>query len=113
MSIRSVHSRRTVPTQRSAIAFARGACGGVRITSAPAAVNTASNAAVNLLSRSRSRKVDPVLDVDQHVTRLLGDPGAGRMSGDPGQVHPAGGQLDEEQHVDPLEEHGVDGEGAT
>jgi hypothetical protein len=33
---------RTVPTQRSATAFARGACGGVRITRIPAAVNTAS-----------------------------------------------------------------------
>jgi hypothetical protein len=28
MSMRSVHSRRSVPTQRSAKAFARGACGG-------------------------------------------------------------------------------------
>jgi hypothetical protein len=33
MSIRSVHSRRTVPTQRSANEFARGACGGVLSTS--------------------------------------------------------------------------------
>jgi hypothetical protein len=35
MSIRSVHSRRTVPTQRSAIEFARGACDGVLITLTP------------------------------------------------------------------------------
>ena len=42
-------------TQRSAIAFARGACGGVRSTSIPAAVNTASKAAVNFASRSRMR----------------------------------------------------------
>jgi hypothetical protein len=34
---RSVHSRRRVPTQRSANAFARGACGGLLITSMPSA----------------------------------------------------------------------------
>jgi hypothetical protein len=50
MSVRSVHSRRTVPTQRLANAFARGACGGVLITSMSAAVNTASKTAVNLVS---------------------------------------------------------------
>jgi len=38
---------------RSAIAFARGAYAGVRTVCTPMAVNTASNAAVNLLSRSR------------------------------------------------------------
>jgi hypothetical protein len=31
-----VHSRRAVPTQRSAYEFTRGACGGVLITSVPA-----------------------------------------------------------------------------
>jgi hypothetical protein len=36
-----VHSRRAVPTQRSAIAFACGACGGVRTTSMPAPVTQA------------------------------------------------------------------------
>ncbi|MEV4135035.1 hypothetical protein AB0J72_23025 [Dactylosporangium sp. NPDC049742] len=49
-------SRRTVLTQRSAKAFAPGACGGVRTTSMPAAVKTASKAVVNFASRSRSRK---------------------------------------------------------
>jgi hypothetical protein len=42
----SVPSRRTVPTRRSANAFARGACGGVWITSMSAAANTASKAVV-------------------------------------------------------------------
>jgi hypothetical protein len=36
-----------------------GACGGVLITSVPAAVNTASNPAVNLVSRSRSSNRNP------------------------------------------------------
>jgi hypothetical protein len=47
MTILSVHSRRMVPTQRSATALA-GACGGVLITSIPAAVNTAAKTAVEL-----------------------------------------------------------------
>jgi hypothetical protein len=42
------------PTQRSAYAFAPGAFGGVRSTSMPPA-NTASNPAVNFVSRSRTR----------------------------------------------------------
>ena len=38
------HSRRTVPSHRSATAFALGACTGVRITSAPVERHTSSNA---------------------------------------------------------------------
>jgi hypothetical protein len=53
ISIRSVHSRRTAPTQRSAIAFARGARGGVLITSTPTEANTSSKPLVNLRSRSQ------------------------------------------------------------
>ena len=44
-----------VPTKRSAIAFARGARTGVLMIVTSVAVNTASKAAVNLLSRSRTR----------------------------------------------------------
>jgi transposase len=51
----SKHSARTVRTQRSAYAFAFGARGGNFTASTPAAANTASNAAVNLASRSRIR----------------------------------------------------------
>ena len=49
----SRHSRRSVPMKRSAIAFARGARIGVRMMWMSAPAKTASNAAVNLLSRSR------------------------------------------------------------
>jgi hypothetical protein len=42
--------------------------------------------------------------------RLLDDPGTGRVDGHPGDVYAAGGDLDEEEHVDPFEEDGVDGE---
>src|SRR5437773_1801128 len=41
--------------QRSAYALARGARGGVLMTSTPAAVNTVSKTAVNFASRSCSR----------------------------------------------------------
>ena len=51
----SRHSRRSVPMNRSAIAFARGARTGVRMIRMSAPVKTASKAAVNLLSRSRIR----------------------------------------------------------
>ena len=51
----SRRSRRAVPTHSSACAFAFGARGGILITSVPAAANTASNAAVNLASWSRTR----------------------------------------------------------
>jgi len=57
MRIRSVHSARAVRTNLSAIEFMRGACGAVITTFIPQAVNTASNAAVNLESRSRIRWV--------------------------------------------------------
>jgi hypothetical protein len=40
-------------THRSASAFARGVCGGLRSTSMPSPVNTASKAVVYLVSRSR------------------------------------------------------------
>jgi len=49
----SRHSRRRVPMKRSAIAFARGARTGVLMMRMSAPVNTASNAVVNLRSRSR------------------------------------------------------------
>jgi hypothetical protein len=47
------HSSRTVRTQRSAIAFARGDLTGVLITSIPSEANTSSKLAVNFASRSR------------------------------------------------------------
>jgi hypothetical protein len=52
----------------------------------------------------------PLVELHQHVSCLLGNPCAGRMRGDADDMDPAGGELYEEQHVDPFEEHGVDGE---
>jgi hypothetical protein len=56
MSIRSVHSARTVRTNRLAIAFIRGAWGAVSSTPIPLAASTVSKASVNLPSRSRIRR---------------------------------------------------------
>jgi hypothetical protein len=46
----------------------------------------------------------------QQVAGLLGDPLAVRVGGDAGQVHPAGVQFDEEQHIQPPQPDAVDGE---
>ena len=63
-----------VPTKRSAIAFALGACTGVLMTRMSVAVKTASNAAVNLASRSRMRNRNRhgVVEVHEQVAGLLG-----------------------------------------
>src|SRR3989337_30753 len=53
----SRHSRRTVLTNRSAKALARGARIGVRMTRTPSVRNTSSNGTENLASRSRSRNL--------------------------------------------------------
>ena len=46
----------------------------------------------------------------QQIAGLLGNPQAGRMVGDAGQVHPPAAELDDEQHIHPPQEHRVDGE---
>jgi hypothetical protein len=73
--------------------------------------NTASKAAVNLLSRSRIKKPEPVASVaeaNEQVAGLLGKPGAGGMSGDAGDVHAAAAVLDHHQDVEATQEDGVD-----
>ena len=52
ISIRSRHSRRALAIHLSAIAFARGARTGALMIRTPTAASTASNAVVNLASRS-------------------------------------------------------------
>jgi hypothetical protein len=52
ISTRSKSSRRRVPTSRSQIAFALGACGGQARILMPPAVNTASKELVNWPARS-------------------------------------------------------------
>ena len=58
------------PTKRSAIAFALGARTGVLMIRMSMAVNTASKAAVNLLSRSRMRNRKRRSASSKSMTRL-------------------------------------------
>jgi hypothetical protein len=51
-----------------------------------------------------------VAEVHQQVPCLLGDPGSGRVRGDAEQVHAAGGMLDHEQDVEPVQQQRVDAE---
>ena len=97
--------------KRSAIAFARGARVGVRMIRMSTPVKTASNAAVNLLSRSRIKEPEPVgaiAEIHQQVAGLLGDPDIGGMGGDPGDVHAATAVLDHDEDIEAAQEDGVD-----
>src|SRR5919201_2685663 len=51
-----------------------------------------------------------VVELHQQVARLLGHPAPIRIGRDPGKTDTPGSQLDEEQHVEALQEEGVDGE---
>ena len=62
--------RPAVPMKRSAMAFARGARIGVRMMRILAPVKTASNAAVNLLSRSRIKNRNRLAWSPSSMSRL-------------------------------------------
>jgi hypothetical protein len=102
--MRSRSSRRTEPTNRSAIALARGARTGVLMMRMSVAVKTASNAVLNLASRSRMRTRNrrPASYMSR-LRGLLGQAGAGGMRGDTQDVHPAGGVLDDEERIQPAQ----------
>jgi hypothetical protein len=51
-----------------------------------------------------------VVESHQQVARLLGHPRPVRVGRDPREPNAPGRELDEEQDVEPLREHGVDGE---
>ena len=44
-----------------------------------------------------------VIEVHEQVADQLGQPGAGRVGGDPEDVHPAGGVLDDEECIEPVQ----------
>ena len=95
-----------LPTKRSAMALARGARTGVLMTRTSMAVNTASNAAMNLVSRSPDEKPEAstgVVEIHEEVASLLGQPRAGGVGGDTEDVHAAGGVLDDEERVEPVQ----------
>jgi hypothetical protein len=79
----------------------------------PSAVNTASKTGREFrvpVAQQEPQASHALVEVHQQVPRLLGHPGTGRMCGHPDQMDLAGGELQEEQHVDPLEKYGFDSE---
>jgi hypothetical protein len=100
MSSRSRHSRRRLPTQRSARARAFGARTGALITRMPSERKTSSNSRVNVLSRSRTRTVS---GHPRHRAASAGCAPAGSPTA-------TSRELDEEQNVEALQEERVDGE---
>ena len=52
--------------------------------------------------------VGAIAEVHQQVAGLLGDPGAGGVGGDPGDVHVAAAVLDHDEDVEAAQEDGVD-----
>src|SRR5437588_2608005 len=113
MRMRSRHSLRTVRTQRSANAFAFGACTGVRITSSHSQRKTLSKPRLNFLSRSRISSPNRNSRSPSCMTRLRAccatqaPSGVGRASD---ELDLAGGEREEEEHVDPLQRERLDGE---
>jgi hypothetical protein len=53
---------------------------------------------------------DPLTHVEQDIAGLLGHPVPGRVAGHPGHVHPPVGDLDEDQHVKPAQQHRLHGD---
>ena len=49
-----------------------------------------------------------VLEIHDQVAGLLGEPSAGWVSGDAQDVHPAGGVLDDEERVEPMQSDRVE-----
>ncbi len=49
-----------------------------------------------------------VVEVDDQVAGLLGQPGAGGVSGDAEDVYASGGVLDDEEGVQPVQGDGVE-----
>jgi hypothetical protein len=108
---RSRSSRRRVPTKRSAMALARGARTGVLMILMSVAVHTVSTVAVNLVSWSRIRNLRRGLASSRFMQRLRASwvshaaVGWAVMGED---VDAAGGVLDDEERVEPVEGDRVD-----
>ena len=54
--------------------------------------------------------MEPILHCHGQVARLPDHPGPNGMCGDPGHVHTSGVEFDEEEHVEPLQQHRIDRE---
>jgi hypothetical protein len=110
ISSQSRQPARTVRIHRSAWALAFGAWTGVTTTSAR---NTSSNPATELrvaVAEHKAQSLSSHCCGQEQVAGLLGDPGTIGVGRHTGQVDPASGQFDEEQHLQPPQPDGVDRE---
>jgi hypothetical protein len=98
---------RTLRTNRSANAFARGVDGGVVTTVMNSAANTASKRAGVLRVPVPDQKPHPtgslgsIIEVHDQVASLLRRPLPGRVGRGTEDVEPAGGHVHDEQYVQP------------
>jgi hypothetical protein len=76
---------------------------------APDAVEGAGELAVTVVDQEPDGG-GVLIERRDEIAGLLRDPGTGGVGGDAGEVHTPVVELDEEQHVQPLQEHGVHGE---
>ena len=106
-----MHSRRALAIHRSQIAFARGACTGVVMIGMPGrgedGVERVGVFGVPV-SDQELQAVGALAEVHERVPGLLDRRCGGGVGGDAGQVHAAIVVLDNEQHVEPAQEDGVD-----
>ena len=99
------------PTKRSAIALARGARTGVLMmrTSIGGEDGVERGGELGVaVADQEPEAAAGVVEVHEQVAGLLGQPGAGGMRGDAEDVHPAGGVLDDEERVQPVQGDGVE-----
>jgi hypothetical protein len=86
--------------KRSAIASARGALIGVWMIWMWAPAKTASNAVAVPVADQELEPVGSVVEVQEQVAGLLGDPGAGVVGGDTGDVHASTAVLDDNEDLE-------------
>src|SRR6266511_4184332 len=111
MRIRSRQSARSVRTQRSAWAFAFGAWIGVRITLMRPVRKTSSKAGLNFIAVVHEEPEGVlVAELHEKVARLLGRPAPVGIRGGGDVLDPPRRERDEEQHVDSLQEGGLNSE---
>lgn len=112
MRVRSSSSRRSVPIQRSANAFADRCpdrCGeGLDVFGVEDLVEGVDEL-VAAVAHEGPCAGELVAVAKEEVAGCLGGPGAGRVFGDPAEVHGAGGDVDEEEQVVAAQRDGVDG----
>ena len=100
-----------VPTKRSAIALARGARTGVLmildVDGGEDGVEGGGELGVAVADQEPEASTG-VVEVHEQVAGLLGEPGSGGVGGDAEDVHAAGGVLDDEERVEPVQGDGVE-----